>query len=394
MAKDAKPIKILFLISEDWYFLSHRLDLARACRDAGWEVAVATRTGKHADLIRKEGFSLLPIGMRRGGRKPFRELATLIELIRLYRDQKPDIVHHVALKPVIYGSIAARITGVKPVINTLAGMGYVFLSGRPVIRLIRWSIKIMLKQCLGARRHWLIVQNQVDAKLLSRPNLAAPDRTVVIRGSGVDIHRFAPAPEPPGPVVVAVVSRMLNDKGIRELVLAARGLQLKGLEIEFWLVGDPDPENPTSISEDTLRQWDTEGCVRWLGYQDDIASIWAKAHIAALPSYREGMPMSLLEAAACGRPIVTTNVPGCNELVKDGKNGFLVQSGDWIGLAQAIGKLALSADLRARLGAAAREEVCGDYARQTVISRTTDLYRLALEVRTETQPLDSTPRAT
>jgi glycosyltransferase involved in cell wall biosynthesis len=171
---------------------------------------------------------------------------------------------------------------------------------------------------------------------------------------------------------------MLKDKGIREVVLAARELKRRGAGVEIWLVGDPDMANPSSLSEQTLRQWNEEGCVRWLGHQPDIAAIWSKAHIAFLPSYREGMPMALLEAAACGRPIVTADVPGCNELVTDGESGLLVPSYDWIRLADAIQLLAGSAELRAKLGAAARNKVCGEYRQERVVSDTQDLYRRAL----------------
>jgi glycosyltransferase involved in cell wall biosynthesis len=375
---EQKTIKILYLVTEDWYFLSHRLALARACQELGWEVIVATRTSKLSKDIEKEGFTLVPIRMRRRGRKIMSELLTIIELIRLFRRHQPDIIHNVGLKPVIYGSIAALITRTGRVVNTLAGMGYVFSAGHLAIRLARVAIKIALKPCLRARNHWLVVQNTVDSALLVGSGLASGERTVVIKGSGVDTDRFKPAPEPDGPIVAAIVSRMLKDKGVREVVLAARELKRRGVAIEIWLVGDPDMENPSSLSEKTLLQWRAEGCIRWLAYQKDIASIWEKAHIALLPSYREGMPMALLEAAACGRPIITADVPGCNELVIDGESGLLVPSHDWIKLADAIQSLAHSSKLRAKLGAAARNKVFDEYSQDIILSETQKLYRQAL----------------
>lgn len=365
-------------MTEDWYFLSHRLALARACQNLGWKVIVATRTSKLGKDIEKEGFTLVPIRMRRRGRKIIPELLTIIELIRLFRRHQPDVVHNVGLKPVIYGSIAALVTRTGRVVNTLAGMGYVFSAGHLAIRLARIAIKIALKPCLQARDHWLVVQNTVDSALLVGSGLASMERTAVIKGSGVDTDRFKPAPEPDGPIVAAIVSRMLKDKGVREVVLAARELKRRGVAIEIWLVGDPDLENPSSLSEETLIQWKAEGCVRWLGHQQDIASVWAKAHIALLPSYREGMSMALLEAAACGRPIVTTDVPGCNELVVDGESGLLVPSHDWIKLADAIQSLAQSFKLRAKLGAAARNQVLDEYSQDKILSETLKLYRQAL----------------
>ena len=372
------PVKILFLVTEDWYFLSHRLALARSCRDQGWEVVVATRIGEFGSEIENEGFTVIPIRMRRRGRSLLSELQSFLELIGLFRRHRPDIVHNVGLKPVIYGSLAARITRTAPVVNTLAGMGYVFSAGHLAIRLARIAIRIALKLCLHARNHWLIVQNRVDAAILTGISPAAQPRTAIIKGSGINTHRFKPVPEPDGPIVAAIVCRMLEDKGVREVVLAARELKRRGAKIEIWLVGDPDTENPSSLSEQTLLQWNEEGCVRWLGHQPDISQIWAKAHIALLPSYHEGMPMALLEAAACGRPIVTADVPGCNELVTDGESELLVPSHDWIRLADSIQLLAGSPEQRAKLGTAAHNKVCGEYRQEQVVSDTQDLYRRAL----------------
>lgn len=377
-SRSEKPVRILFLTTEDWYFFSHRLPLARACRDRGWEVLVATRTSEHRAQIESEDFRVIEIQMRRRGRAIVSEIRSVFDLIRIFRRERPDIVHNVGLKPVIYGSLAGLVTRTAPVVNTLAGMGYVFSSGHFTIRVVRFAIKLMLKLCLSARKHWLVVQNSADAGVLTGSRLASKNRTAIIPGFGVDVERFRPGPEPEGPIVAAIVSRMLKDKGVREVVLAARELKRRNAGLEVWLVGDPDMENPTSLSESDLRQWDAEGCIRWLGHQSDIAGIWAKAHIALLPSYREGMPMSLLEAAACGRPIITSDVPGCNELVIDGETGLLVERNDWLGLANAMERLSLSSSLRAKLGVAAREKVCGEYGQEDIVRDTHLLYRQAL----------------
>jgi glycosyltransferase involved in cell wall biosynthesis len=203
--------------------------------------------------------------------------------------------------------------------------------------------------------------------------------TEVIMGSGVDLEKFVPATEPGGEIIVALVSRMLKDKGIRETVLAARELKRRGSKTQIWLVGAPDEGNPTSISKETLVSWHKEGCVRWLGHQADVNSVWSKAHIAILPSYREGMPMCLLEAAACGRPIVTTDVPGCSDLIQDGVSGLLIPQNDWMKLADSIETLANSADLRAQLGAAARKTVEAEYGLQVVVDQTLALYRKGMD---------------
>ena len=263
-------------------------------------------------------------------------------------------------------------------VNTLVGMGYVFSAGHLAIKLARFAIKLALKPCLRAKNHWLIVQNKVDAEVMTAGRLASTGRTEIVRGSGVDIEHFTPVPEPEGPIIAVIVSRMLKDKGVREVVLAARELKSRNVGVEIWLVGDPDMENPSSLAEEDLRQWNAEGCIRWLGHKTDIAAIWAQAHIALLPSYREGMPMALLEAAASGRPIITSDVPGCNELVINGETGLLVPSNDWVGIADALQQLAGSPDLRAKLGAAAREKVSGEYAQENIVRTTHALYSRAL----------------
>lgn len=339
---------------------------------------VAMRVSEFRAEIENEGFAVVDLHMRRRGRNVFLELRSIAELIRIFRTERPDIIHNVGLKPVIYGSLAARVTPSTSVVNLLAGMGYVFSAAHFTIRMARTAIKLALKTCLRPRNNWLIVQNEVDAEVMISSRLASKERTQVVRGSGVNLERFSPTPPPEGSVVIAVVSRMLKDKGVREAVLAARELKRRNVDFEMWLVGDPDIENPTSLSVEDLRQWNAEGCIRWLGHQEDVAAIWAKAHIALLPSYREGMPMALLEAAASGRPIVTADVPGCNELVIDGETGLLVPSNDWLGIADALQRLVLSPELRAKLGAAARDKVSGEYAEQNVVRATNALYSRAL----------------
>ncbi|HSS63985.1 MAG TPA: glycosyltransferase family 4 protein, partial [Gammaproteobacteria bacterium] len=310
MSKDGARPKLLYLVTEDWYFCSHRLPIARAARDAGFEVLVATRVDRHADAIRSEGFQLFPLKLRRRGMHPWRELAALIEIVKLYRRVRPEIVHHVAMKPVIYGSIAARFSGVSTVVNALAGLGYVFASSSLRARLLRPFVRLALRGLISGRGRHAVVQNPDDRHLMQ--GIGIPERQLsIIRGSGVDVTAFRPGPEPEGKIVVTMVSRMLWDKGVGELVEAARRLECSGKDIRVQLVGPPDHENPAAIPEWTLREWEQEGIVQWLGQRDDIAELWTASHIAVLPSYREGLPKSLLEAAACGRPMVATDVAGC-----------------------------------------------------------------------------------
>lgn len=369
--------RLLYLVTEDWYFCSHRLPIARAARDAGFEMVVATRVGYEAERIQDEGFRLVSIGMSRRGRSPPRELATLAELVRLYRSERPDLTHHVAMKPVIYGSIAARLAAVPATVNAFAGLGFVFLSSNPQARLLRPVVKLALRTLLNGSSMHTVVQNPDDAAVIQQ--LAVPSARIAIsKGSGIDVDHYQPRPEMDGPSVVTLVSRMLWDKGVGELVEASRILKRWGVKARFWLVGVPDPENPASISEEQLRSWHDEGIVEWLQHRTDIASIWAQSHIAVLPSYREGLPKSILEAAACGRPVVTTDVPGCREVVQEGENGLIVPVKDPDALALAITKLAGDVSLRARMGKQGRKIVVREFSETTVIDQTLTLYRNAL----------------
>ena len=368
-----KPI-ILYLVTEDWYFWSHRLPIARAARDAGWEVLVATRVKNHGEQIEREGFRLIPIKMRRRSLAPWREFAAVAELIRIYRRERPDLVHQVAMKPVLYGSLAAALTGVPAIVNALAGMGYVFTASSVKARLLRPLIKKAFRWLLDRVNARLILQNPDDVAAMVAGTVAA-ERIALIRGSGVDTKAFAPAPEPEGKCLAAMVSRMLWDKGVGELVEAARILKERKIPIDVVLVGSPDPENPASIPERQLRAWDASGEIGWWGERSDIARIWAGSHIAVLPSHREGLPKSLLEAAACGRPLVATDVSGCREVVRPGETGLLVPPHDPKSLADALERLAADPELRRRMGSAARELVERELSQEIVVEQTMALYR-------------------
>ena len=369
--------KLLFLVTEDWYFCSHRLQLARAARESGFEVVVATRVHRDAERIRDAGLRVIPIGMRPRGNNPFKELAALTELIRIYRTEKPTVSHQVALKPVIYGWIAAHLARVPVVVNALAGLGFVYSSANYLARFLRPFVTTVLGVLLRRRRTQTVVQNPDDAAVLEQIRVPS-QRITIIKGSGVDVSLYRPQPEPESDVVITMVSRMLWDKGVAELIESARTLKKWKVRAQLWLVGSPDSENPASISEPQLRDWEKEGLVHWLGHQPDIPEIWARSHVAVLPSYREGLPKALLEAAACARPIVATDVPGCREIVREGENGLLVPVKDSNALALAITKLVNDSSLRTRMGARGREMVLQEFSEQTVIDQTLALYSRAL----------------
>jgi glycosyltransferase involved in cell wall biosynthesis len=326
--------------------------MARAARDAGFEVHVATNVADGAAAIAREEFVLHPVRFARGRLSPLAALATMRELRKLHRRIAPDLTHHVALQPTILGSLAALGRPTARV-NAITGLGYAFIAQSRKARLVRRVMGMLLRFLIDRHRSVALVQNPDDRALLSGLGIAA-ERIVLIPGSGVDVERLRPMPEPPGPITLGFVGRLLDDKGIRVLVAAHRLLRAKGLAVDLLIAGTPDPANPASVSRSEAESWAREPGVTWLGQVDDIASVWARAHIAVLPSRREGLPLSLLEAAACGRPMVATDVPGCREVVIPWHTGFLVPPDGPGGLAAAIEILAETPELRERFGSAAR----------------------------------------
>lgn len=372
----SRKAKILFLVTEDWYFCSHRLPIARAARDAGMAVAVATNVTKHGAAIRDEGFDLIPLPFRRRGLNPFREVGTCIALFRIYRKERPDLVHHVAIKPVLYGSFAAWVLRVPVTVNALAGLGFVFTSPNWRARLLRPLVRFGLGFLLNRVTGKAIVQNADDRKTLEERAGVDPKRMVVIPGSGVDTERFQALPDPAGrPVALAMVSRMLADKGVPDLIAAARALRNQGASLRVLLFGMPDEENPTSIPASQLEAWTAEGIVEWRGFESDVRRIWQEAHFAVLPSYREGLPKSLLEAAACGRAVIATDVPGCRDVVRPEETGLLVPPGNAGALAKAILRLSEDENLRVGMGKQGRAFVAQNFSERLVVEQTMALYR-------------------
>jgi glycosyltransferase involved in cell wall biosynthesis len=366
--------KLIYFVTEDWVFCSHRLPLAVAAQKAGYDVAVITNVNAHGEIIRREGIRLIPFSFSRRSINPLSELAVVARLSALYRKEKPDIVHHVAVKPVLYGSLAARLAHVPFTVNALTGMGYIFTSDEPMARFLRPAISSALKRLLNAKRSILILQNRDDCDMLICERLINEERVRLIKGSGVDIDAFPLTPESSDVPKVVLVSRMLSDKGIKEFVEAARQLKDRGVNARFVLVGDTDPHNPTAISREQLVAWNSEEIVEWWGQSNDIPSILAQCHIICLPSYREGLPKSLLEAASCGRSIVATDTNGCREIVRNGENGFLVPVKSIIELADALQTLIENKELRQKMGLRGREIVLEEFALERVVAETLAVY--------------------
>jgi glycosyltransferase involved in cell wall biosynthesis len=300
----------------------------------------------------------------------------LVWLVRLVRAERVDLVHGFTIKCAVYGSLAARLAGVAGRVNAVAGMGYVFTSADLTARLLRPVVRTLLRLALSGSGARLILQNPDDVALFEEAGLVDPAWIRLIPGSGVDCARFAPSPARSAHDRFRVVlpARLLWDKGVAEYVEAARLLRREGRAVDFLLAGDPDPGNPAAVPETTVRRWTEEGVVQWLGHVDDMPALFRSVDAVALPSYREGLPKGLIEAGACGLPLVTTDVPGCREVVTDGVDGLLVPVRDGKALASAIARLAEDPALCARLGAAARREALAEFDERIVVERTMAVY--------------------
>jgi glycosyltransferase involved in cell wall biosynthesis len=369
--------RLLFVVTEDWYFMSHRLPMARAARAAGFEVHVAARLGEDSYDIEQEGFFVHPVRFARGQTSAWRSLRTIMALRKVFREVEPTIVHYVAMQPSVLGVVASFGQDFSPVYG-ITGLGYAFAADTGATRSLRRGIRMLLRFGINRRRAVAIVQNPDDRAILTGLG-AKDDHVVLIPGSGVDADRFRPMPEPDGPVTVAFVGRMLNLKGVRTLMAAHRMLREMNSACELLLAGTPDPASPDSIPEVEVAAWSREPGVTWLGHVADVITVWRRAHIAALPSHREGLPKSLLEAAACGRPMIATDVPGCREIVLHEKTGLLVPVSDPEALADAILRLAYSSALRVRLGVAARRLVDERFSADIIGKATVALYKRFLD---------------
>jgi glycosyltransferase involved in cell wall biosynthesis len=378
VAKTRSQPKLLFLVTEDWYFCSHRLPVARAARAAGFQVAVATRVREHGEAIRAEGFALHKLRWKRRGDGLFGHLRALAEIVRLYRCERPDILYHVALKPVLFGALAARIASIRrpDVVSAVMGLGIEFTGGADWRkRALGWALRL----AIGRGR--IVVQNPENRDALIGCGIDS-SRIALIPGSGVDTEHFAALSDPSeSPVAVALVGRMLRSKGVLDAIAAVRNLRAEGLTIALILAGAADPDSRDSLSTAELAALGREAGIEWRGHVGDVRAVWARAAVALLPSsYGEGVPKALLEAASCGRPIIASDMPGCREVVTAGETGFLVPPHDIAALAEAIAWLARDPALRRQMGAAGRRRVVAGFGEEMVAQQTVALLRSMLDM--------------
>ncbi len=353
---DGKAKRLLFILNEPTYFVSHRLPIAVAARNAGYEIHVATGEPIAPKKIDEEGFSYHPIPLSRSGRNIFLELNSLFAIYRLIKRLKPDIVHLVTIKPVIYGSIAARFARAPAVVAAIPGLGYAFIDQYFEARFLRRVISHLYRIAFRHKNLKVIFQNEDDKNTLLNIGALKENQCCLIRGSGVDLTQYNHLPEPDtSPLIVIMAARLLRDKGVIEYIEAAQILRAKKVNARFWLAGRPDSGNPSSIDEKQLKKWVEAQDIEYLGYCEDIPRLFSQAHLVVLPSYREGLPRVLAEAAACGRAVITTDVPGCRAAIIPNKTGLLVKVKDYLSLADAIYRLLINTALRNSMGLAGRE---------------------------------------
>lgn len=370
------PRKLLFLITEDWLLWSHRLPIARAALREGYEVIIATRVIGDAQKIRDEGFRLIPLRLDRRSYAPLNEIRAIRELRQIYAKEKPDIVHHVALKPVLYGSVSALGRKDMKVVNALTGLGYLATASSLKARFLRLPIWISLRFLLNRPNYQVLLQNQEDKQLLVSNLHVSPHKITIIRGSGVDVSRFRPTPEPLGTPVILLASRMLWIKGVVDFVQAAKLIRNKGIQARFVLAGDTDLGSPSGIPREQLVEWQASGAVEWWGHQPDLSLAFRQAQIVCLPSHGgEGVPKVLIEAAASGRAIVTTDVPGCRDIVRHGVNGILIPPRDAVSLANALEELLENPSLRRQMASRGHEIASNEFSEEVVVRETLALYR-------------------
>jgi glycosyltransferase involved in cell wall biosynthesis len=395
-----RPFKLLYFIGVDWFFYSHFLDRAIAAKQAGYDVIVLTHVTRHDDTLANHGIRLLSIPFKRRSLSPLELISNLIHVIRVLKKEKPDIVHQVALKPILIGSVACRFLGIRHVISAVVGLGYAFSSDSGSAKFTRRILTLLFRFVLDRRYTKTVFENTDDLTQFVNQGWVRQENAVLIRGAGVDIEHFRPigfhkvfsADIDPLTVsalkgnntetcsnvpIVILLSRMLWDKGIGEFVQAARHVRQEygNSYARFVLVGNPDEDNRGAVTKEQLKAWQDEGVIEWWGFKSDVRHVLAQATISCLPSYREGLPKSLLESLAMGLPCISTDVPGCREAVIDGLNGILVPARDFISLAKAIAKLLNNPALCCEYGKVSREMAVEAFSVSNVNFETLELYR-------------------
>ena len=372
------PPRILFVVNCPAFFISHRLPLALAAKQEGYDVHVATMPGEAIDRITVLGLSHHTIPLSRSGTNPLKELLVFIAICKLFHQLKPSVVHLVTIKPVLYGGVAARLFGVPGVVAAISGLGFVFIAKGFQASLIRKVVKSLYRLVFARKNLCVIFQNNDDRNGFVKTGILANEKAVLIRGSGVELGNYTSNIKHSNHLIVTMAARLLRDKGVNEFVEAACTIGNQGNKVRFLLAGDIDPQNPATVTESELNSIRDEGCVELLGYREDISELFADSSIVVLPSYREGLPKVLIEAAAAGCAVVTTDVPGCREAIEPGVTGLLVPVCDAKALASAIQRLIEDDDLRQSMGKAGRRFAEKEFSIDKIVKAHLDIYRMLL----------------
>jgi glycosyltransferase involved in cell wall biosynthesis len=386
---DALNPKVILVANTDWYLYNFRLSLVRSLQQNGYEVTLVSPSGRYVENLSRLGLRHIEWDVSRQSLSPFHEALALRRLLQIYRQERPDLVHHFTIKPVIYGSLAARMAEVPAVVNSITGLGYIFTSNRGDARILKRVALWLYRLAFRHPNCFATFENEQDQVYFLEQRIITAERTEIIQGVGVDPHRFIPSPEPDGDPLIVLPARILWDKGIGEMVEAARILH-KHFNVRVALVGVPDPGNPSSVPLEQIQSWVEEGVIEWWGWQEDMREVFARCHIVVLPSYSEGIPKALLEAAACSKPIVAADIPGCRAIIQDGISGLLVPVKDPRALANAIERLAKDADLRYRMGSAGRQLVLDGFTEEEINAGILKVYARLFSTFLPSDDMDTT----
>ena len=362
--------KIIYFISEDWVFLNHRFDLAKKIISSGFKLSLITKVSNYKKEIEEKKINVINLKTERGSLNIRKSLKDIYKIFKIYKKLKPDIVHHFGIRQIVHGNIAARLAGIKKSYNSITGLGSVFISGNIILK---FFILTVLKISLLFKKSYILVQNKHDFDFVKKklPN----KNNILLPASGVDTNKFLQTKEPKGNVIFLFASRIIKDKGIIELIEATKQLKSQKKKFELYIAGSPDFQNKSTISHVQLKTWESLGYIRYLGLVKDMEQLYKKVHVGILPSYREGLPKSLLEAASSGKPIITTDVPGCNEIVKNEFNGLIVPPKNSNELMKAMKKLILNKKLRISMGKKGRELIKKNFSNSKATKDIINLYQ-------------------
>ncbi len=367
--------RLLFLVNSSSYFLSHRIGIALAAKQRGYEVHVASPQDGEEEVLKEKGIIHHNLPISRASINIFLEIKAFISIYFLVRKLKPDLLHLITIKPVIYGGIVSKLLKIKGVVSAIPGLGYVYISGGFKSRVLRFLINYLYKISFSKKSLKIVFQNEDDMKKLKEAINFKKGKSILIKGSGVDLKEFKREPFPEGRPVVTMISRLQKDKGVNEFATAAKILKEKDIEADFWLVGETDSSYPSPVSKKDLNEWEDEGLLKVFGYRKDINTLMKNSTIIVLPSYREGLPKVLLEAASCGRPVITTDVPGCRDAIIDGETGLLVPLKNSKKFAERIQFLLADKVLLEKMGKAGRKYAEENFSLDKVIQAHLEIYR-------------------